>query len=263
MTSDFCREIISQLSSYVATTLDCGLQQSGYEVITTPFLYPDRDNVDLFARELPDGRVLITDLGETMMKLASYGFTPSTSAPRRRAMIHQLIASMNVQYEEGSIVAVAPRMEVGARFWDVAMAVQRLSDLVFTVPGYTKATFSDEFEGYLAELQPRVPDRELHYRRGVQIQLPEHSFVADFVIGRKVVQLLSTGSVGYAQERVNSVYTNFAEMARASDERERLAVIDDRQRVFDSHMITLLSHQASRVLNWTRKGELERALLAA
>ncbi len=173
-------------------------------------------------------------------------------------MIFQIVSSMNVQYETpGEIVVVTNAIEAGSRMWEVIMTMQRLSDLVYTVPGYTKATFADEFEGFAAQL-PNV-----RYERNVPITLPEHSFTADFVLDRtKVVQLVSAGSPGYAQERVNRVYTNFTEMNRARDDRQKFAVIDDREPVIDSGLRALLSHQADRVLTWTRKSELERVLVA-
>jgi hypothetical protein len=235
--------------------MECDHASAGYETIVTPFLYPDRDNIEVFIRELDDGRIFISDLGQTMMKLSAYGFTPAANTPRRRAMIFQIVSSMNVQYERGEIVVTTNTIDSGARLWDVVMAVQRLSDLVYTVPGYTKATFADEFEGFAAQLPT-------HYERGVLITLPDHQFTADFVIDRKVIQLVSAGSPGYAQERVNRVYTNFAEMNRTKDERQKFAVIDDREPTVDSHLRNLLTHQADRVLVWTRRNELERVLTA-
>jgi hypothetical protein len=256
MTNALCMELANQFSGFIAGSMDCGSDLAGLNVITTPFLYPDRDNIEIFVRELEDGSVLLSDMGQTMMKLSSYGFIPSASTPRRRAMIFQVVASMGVQYEDGDVVAVSPRMQTGSRLWDLALAIQRLSDLVYTVPGYTKATFTDEFDQFAAE-------KGIRYRRGVTIELPNHSFTADFIIGPRVIQLVSAGSIGYARERVNSVYTNFAEMKLAKDPRIRLAVVDDRQPTIDTRMRSLLRNQADQVLAWTRKAELERALTSA
>src|SRR5690606_9563536 len=109
MTNSFCQELIAQFSGFVVRAMDCS-EEAGYDVIVTPFLYPDRDNIEVFVQELPDERVLLTDLGQTMMKLSSYGFVPAQS-PRRRAMIHQITSSMNVSYEGGNIVVTASRFE--------------------------------------------------------------------------------------------------------------------------------------------------------
>src|SRR6266542_2055717 len=105
MTNSLCQEVIGQLSGFIVGASDCGPEEAGYQVITTPFLYPDRDNIEVFLQELADGRVLLSDLGQTMMKLASYGFDPDANSTRRRAMIFQVVASMNVHYYFNNMVA--------------------------------------------------------------------------------------------------------------------------------------------------------------
>jgi hypothetical protein len=256
LNDDLCRELISDVAGFIVQSMACVPDQSGYETIVTPFSYPDADHIEVFVQDLGDGRVLLTDMGQTMLKLASYGFVPSANSPRRRAMIYQVVASSGLQYEDGSILTITSKTDAAARLWDVAVASQRLSDLAFTVPSFTKATFSDTFENYAAE-------RGFPYSRGVPIRLAQHQFTADFVIGPNVIQLISAGSPGYARERVNSVYTNFAEMERAQDPRPRIAVIDDRQPTIDVGLAELLSHQADGVFPWSRKNDFERALAVA
>ena len=259
-----CDQTINQISEHFSARLMCRAPEGRYDVLSTPFFYPDRDNVELFLSEVVDGFVLISDLGQTSLKLSTYGFTPHTSA-RRRAMIFEIVSSLNVRYENGSLSVVTEQHRVGQRAWDLLLAIQRLSDLVFTVPGYTKATFPDEFENFIIS-------REVQYTRGVQIELPlrgisiqPYRFTADFLIpgeegGRdKVVQLLSAGSVGYARERVDRVYVNFAEMRLVDDSRAKLAVVDDVQDVW-GNVIPILEHQADRILFWSQKTDLVSAL---
>lgn len=249
-----CENAIQQLMQYLSQAVLCGPNEANYEVVRTPFFYPDRDNIELYLRELNDGQVLLSDLGQTIIKLSQYGFTPHSS-PRRRAMIFQIVSSLNVRYENGSIQAISRPETIGSRVWDLLLAIQRLSDLVFTVPGYTKATFPDEFESYIIE-------RTIQYQRGIQIALNTgYKFNADFIIqGNKVVQLLSAGSSGYARERANRVYVDFSEMKIAADVRPRLAVVDDTQHVWDN-ILDPLTHQADGILYWTRKADLGRALV--
>ncbi len=252
-----CSDLIEGVSAYVTSSSLCGeVRVNGLQSFVSPFLYPDRDNVELFLRETADGGVLISDMGQTMTKLSSYGFVPSNAA-RRRAMIFQITSALDVRYENGHVFVVATHETAGKRAWDVLMAIQRLSDLVFTVPAFTKATFSDEFENYMLQKQAT-------YERGVPIRLETgYQFTADFVVREeKIVQLLSASSAGYARERVERVHTIFAEMEYAGDVRERIAVLDDRQEVWSDNVLIPLRHRASRILGWTRKPELERTLLA-
>jgi hypothetical protein len=256
-----CEDIVRELLSFAESSVFCGPNEAGYEVLNTPFVYPDRDNIQVFIKELPGSRVLLSDLAQTMSKLSEYGFTPA-NAPRRRAMINQIISSMNVNYDRGIVsvvIEVNNGSRVGSRFWDLAIALQRLSDLAFTVPAYARATFSDEFENFIIE-------RNIPYRRGGKITLETgYSFTPDFVIAeRKIIQLLSGSSSGYARERLDRVYVNFSELGYGNDNRERLAVADDTQAVWqDSELVGPLTHVGGRVLLWSQKRELVRVLEAA
>jgi hypothetical protein len=227
-------------------------------VVVTPFLYPDRDNIELFIQESPFGDgVLITDLGQTMMKLDEYGFVPGNAA-RRRAMINQIISSAGVRYEDGAVLTLAPPGDVGRRMWDVLLAVQRMSDLVFTVQNYTRATFTDEVEDYMAS-------RSVEYQRGVRIELPTgYGFNADFVVrDRQVIQLLSASTQNYAIQRTARVYQDFSELRLAQDERRRLAVLDDRVPFWTDNTFVSLSHQVDRILRWSQRSDIERELTGA
>lgn len=257
-----CEQAIDRLSKHFSTSLLCSEPEGRFEVISTPFFYPDRDNVELFLSEPVEGLLLVSDQGQTVLKLAEYGFTPHTSG-RRRAMIYEITSSLHVRYENGSLNVLVGLEQVGQRSWDLLLAIQRLSDLVFTVPGYTRATFPDEFENFIIT-------RNIPYVRGVQIQLlppPEVSrlgapyrFTADFVVqNRKVVQLLSASSTGYARERLDRVYVNFAEMRLVDDDRQKVAVVDDNEELW-SNLLPPLFHQADSILYWSNKRELETAL---
>ena len=185
-----CETAAAQLQHYLSTNTLCTTSEADYEVLVTPLLYPDRDNVELFLKRTETGALLVSDLGQTMMKLSEYGFMPG-NAPRRRAMIFQITSSMNVRYEGGNIQVTTDEENLGARIWDLLLAVQKLSDLAFTVPAYTRATFMDEFEAYVA-------DHHHPYERGVQLAFPTgFSCTMDFVVREtKLIHVLSAGSLG-------------------------------------------------------------------
>ncbi|MSQ15165.1 MAG: DUF1828 domain-containing protein [Dehalococcoidia bacterium] len=249
-----CENVASHLSTYLSQNIVCGPIEAGYEVLVTPLLYPDRDNIELFLTETPDGLIRVSDLGQTMLKLSDYGFVPNR-APRRRAMIYQITASLGVRYENGSVLVDADQSTLGSKVWDLLMAVQKLSDLAFTVPAYVRASFSDEVEDYLV-------GRNIQYNRGVQLYLPTgYSFIIDFVIQEtSLVHVLSANSQSYARERASLVYQNFMELREAQDPRQRVAVLDDRSEVWSDNTSIPMSHAANIVVRWSKKAELERVL---
>jgi hypothetical protein len=249
-----CDDVIKQLGSYFSSALECLGEDSGYEVVRTPFLYPDRDHIELFLRETHDGQLLVSDLGQTVMKISEYGFVLRNS-PKRRAMVFQITSSLGVRFENGSLLVTTSLAEAGYSIWQLVIAVQRLADLVFTVGSYVRATFGDQFENFVAA-------SGINYRRGVLVELESnYRFTADFTVnGGKIVQLLSANSVGYARERINKVYVDFSEMAIATDTRRKVAIIDDSQPLWNPQLLQPLTHQADNVLYWSNKSVLEGVL---
>src|SRR5690554_4137380 len=77
------------LSSYLAL-LGAGFDVSAYEVdgcrVTTPFWREDGDCLELFVLPAPDGRVLVSDEGQTVDWLYSIGLDIETSESRRQLL---------------------------------------------------------------------------------------------------------------------------------------------------------------------------------
>ena len=256
-----CENIIFQLNDHFASDIECLRLDSGYQVVRTPFLYPDGDHIELYLRSMEDGQVLASDVGQTVMKLAEYGFVLRNSQ-RRRAMASRIASSLRVRFDNGSLSVEVPSNGGGNRVWDLLMALQRLSDLVYTEEGIAKAsavarypTFGDQFANYVTE-------KQIAHHRAVQIRLPnDYRFTSDFTLGEgAIIQLLSASSAGYARRRMNNVYVDFSEMNIAKDNRARLAVVDDSKDLWSEAFLEPLAHQATEVLYWKNKPSLEQVL---
>ncbi|PKB64160.1 MAG: hypothetical protein BZY80_03585 [SAR202 cluster bacterium Io17-Chloro-G2] len=251
-----CDLVLAELTAMFSGAIDCAENNDGIFVLSTPFFYPDRDHIQLYIRQLPDQSYLVSDSGRTMMKLDTYGFELRRS-PRRRAMIFQITSSLGVRYDNGRFFVIGEENRLGQKIWDLLTAVHKASDLVFTVTGYTTATFADEFEGFVSESQ-------IQYERGKQLE-----FVAgtvenvDFWVNHspvpKAILLLSAGSAGYAVQRSDRVYRTFNELRLASGNIARLSILDDRQDVWTEQVMIRLGH-VSTVLNWTDKRRVAREL---
>lgn len=251
-----CDLLLRELTNMFSGSIDCAENVDGNFVLSTPFLYPDRDHIQLYIRQLPNHSFLVSDAGRTMMKLDTYGFELRRS-PRRRAMIFQITNSMGVRYDNGRFFVIAEENQLGEKIWGLLMSVHKASDLVFTVTGYTTTTFADEFEGFVSENQ-------IQYERGKQLALVAGTVEnVDFWVNHspipKAVLLLSAGSPGYAVQRSDRVYRTFNELSLANYNITKLAILDDRQDVWTEPVIVRLTH-VSTVLNWTNKRQVARAL---
>lgn len=138
-------QIEHSLADFFAASIERSPDESGYEVIVSPFLYPDRDSIEIFVEAPREGQVRVSDLGQTMIKLSTYGFELADQ-PHRRAMIKQITGGTAVKYEDGNFSVVGDPGLLGERAWELLVVLQRVSDLVFTMPG-SGETFGDEIAG--------------------------------------------------------------------------------------------------------------------
>jgi hypothetical protein len=122
--------------------------------ITTPFLYPDGDYIDLYLIETPTGPYL-TDLGETMGYLADHNISLRQS-PKRRQIINDVLLTQGVELFRGELRV--PLDDWDKTAWAItrlSQAVVQTSDLVFSLRLSALTTFKEEVEEYWIE--SRIP----------------------------------------------------------------------------------------------------------
>lgn len=75
---------------------------ANYLVVGTPYLYPDNDGISLYVEELPDGRIQVSDGGETSAYLFLRGIDLSLS-PRGRAIAQDIAFARVVDFTGGKL----------------------------------------------------------------------------------------------------------------------------------------------------------------
>lgn len=144
-----CQEVIEKTVESLRVGLRC-LPDGRRVRIVTPYLYPDNDLVEVFVEELGQGRVRVTDLGETLRHLESHGVDVLGSA-KRRFLLEQVAKRIHVDVRRGKLVAEGPLNQVGSLVLDVVMAAQGVADLIYTSKAYEPATFPKEVSIFLTE----------------------------------------------------------------------------------------------------------------
>jgi hypothetical protein len=91
---------VNNLINDIPNLFSC-YEQENYLVIETPFLYPDGDPIELFINTRKRF-IEVTDMGETLRFLMSYGFD-ITGSQKRRKVFHDILASMGAKYFKGAI----------------------------------------------------------------------------------------------------------------------------------------------------------------
>lgn len=247
-------------------------QHAGASFIITPLLRQDNDRVTLRIDERDDGRLLITDGGETIDYLRLSGCAVRTSAPFRKR-IHAVGASFGVKIEDEEISLEADECDVAEALATVARAAQHMSYLVYYRRTRTVPRFGDRVEAELIGVGAR-------YKRDVKVWGRTRAHRFGFLVngaGNALLQPLSGTSRASLNDkaerlvfRIKDVREAGREAREPSVEEHRLftalrffPVLDDvgrAARLWDRKTVAALEEYSDGVIRWS--SESPRAALA-
>ena len=134
-------------------------ERSGACFVVTPFLRHDNDPVVLRIDEEGDGRVVITDGGETIDYLRLSGYAVRRNAPFRK-QLQVIEQSFGVDVEDEEILLETDERHIGEALATVARAAQHTSYLVFRRRARSKVRFEERVEVELISVGARY-ERDL------------------------------------------------------------------------------------------------------
>src|ERR1700719_3144112 len=110
--------------------------------IRTPYLYPDGDVIDLFAKKR-DSVLTLTDFGETLRWLRMQTVSPRKS-PKQKELIEDVCLTLGVELFRGMLmVRVRPGDKIGSAVMRLSQAAIRIADLWFTFRTRAVETITD------------------------------------------------------------------------------------------------------------------------
>jgi hypothetical protein len=253
--------LCERISAEMGALYSCS-EHDGYVRVTTPFLYPDGDVIDLFIKSENDTGTL-TDLGETVRWLRGQTLSPRRS-PKQRQMIDAVCRTQGVEFFRGMLMTrVDARENLAAAVARLAEASIRVADLWFTLRTRSLESVTDEVADFLFE-------REIPFERGER--LPGRSGRAwnvDFHTRTSersaFVNVLSTGSRAGAKtvaEHVLAAWYDLSHFQVQTPGLRFVSLFDDTMDVWTSEDFKLLE-PLSDLAMWSRPDEFERLLRPA
>lgn len=252
--------LCGEIGAHLGAMFSC-VEQSPYTRIRTPFLYPDGDVIDLFAK--PNESVTtITDLGESLRWLRTQ--TPSAKrSPRQRKLIEDVCLTHGVELFKGMLVARAKSpQELAAAVTNLAQAALRVSDLWFTLRTRSVQSITDEVDEFLT-------DRSISHDRWVKLagrsgRIWNVDFQTRTDMRSSLVYVLSTGSRSTARSIADHAVAAWHDLShmRAQQSIQFVSLIDDTADVWGDDDLKLVE-SLSEVARWSRPDEFERFLQAA
>lgn len=215
-------------------------------VITTAFVRPDGEGIDVALRPLPDGRVSLTDMGNTLGYLYVNGLSLSRSLlddARRIAKVHGAMLQRN----ELAINSGAEAL--GMSMHGLIQAILGVSDLIHKRRPSSRVLFNDEVESLIIL-------SGVTYDVGFQVQGQRERHTMKFHVdsGRNLlVHPLSATAVSAARSSAERLAYRFDDIRSASPQWRLVALLDDRNNRADVWTQHTLAPLAESAIKWSQQ----------
>lgn len=147
--------------------------------ITTPYLDRHNDYIQIYGRS-SDGRLHLTDGGETVQDLLQSGF--NFKSEKRQEILKYILAGFQVELRDGEICVEADERNFPLKKHNLIQAILSLNDMFFLAAPTIESLFFEDVSGWLDEFDIRHTDR---------VKFPGHSgfdYVFDFVIPKSRIE---------------------------------------------------------------------------
>lgn len=253
---DLCATVRDRLGSLFSCA-----QVNGYVRVRTPFLFPDGDVIDVFARE-QGTTITLTDLGETLRWLRMQSVAQRRS-PKQRQLIADTCLNHGVEFFKGMLMLrVSGREQISAALVSLAQACLRTADIWFTLRTRVIETIIDEVEGLLTERNVRFARAERVPGRSGRVWQPD--FHTRTPRQSSFVFVLSTGSKTAARtqsEHVLSACHDLSHYAVGPEAIRFVSLFDDTVDVWREEDFKLVGDLADIAL-WSRPDEFLEKIAA-
>jgi hypothetical protein len=228
---------------------------NGNLAIETPFNFPDGDTIELYLTER-NGRLVLSDLGETLRFLGSYDVDLKTYSKRER-ILHDVINSLNVKFMRNALyVPVASMERLPDAIFDLGQCMIRICDILYTVRGSSRADFVEEVKDYLdlnkvrfEEKYPVFTLRDTKYEFDLGVEVNDQIKLIELVKPpSKLSQKPNT-------DRLLRVWVDLDSYAPDFPKAARITLIDDTDYPWNKDDFLLLD-RFSMVNRWTAKDKL-------
>ncbi|MGQ9626585.1 MAG: DUF1828 domain-containing protein [Anaerolineae bacterium] len=250
-----CEQWKEKVLSSLPILFVCQEEKRGLR-ISTPYLYPNGDYIDLYLVETPTG-LYLTDLGETMGYLADCGISPEQS-PKRLKVINDILLTQGIERFRGELrVPIEDEKKITWSVTRLSQAIVQISDLIYSLRLSALISFKEEVEEYLIEKDIPYETNYLaiggsgeYFTVDFHIPVPKRSWM---------METLSSQSQTGANLVVSKVIRMWHDLRRVNGRYGYISLIDDSAEVWKTEWFDQLA-DFSEVITWSEREKLLRVL---
>lgn len=254
MMSNTCTEVIRRYLSQLRGDFGVSVLQDGC-ILSTPFVRPDGEGIELEMRVFHEGRIDMSDMGDTLGYLYVNGLTLSKTLmaeARAIAKAHGVSLQRNRFHIEMNAVSM------GIDTHEMIQAILGVSSLIHKRRPNSRVLFDDEVESFI--IQSGVT-----YDVGFPVpgHREEHTIKFHVNSGSDLlIHPLSAASTPVARSWAERLAYRFADIQQQDSHWDPIAVLDDRSargEVWSAYAFTPIQEYAVR---WSQRDELALKLEA-
>jgi hypothetical protein len=255
---------IEKLIHSIPLVSDCDVVRNGALRMSTPFSYPNGDQIDVFLESSQDlfRTTTISDYGHTSMYLRSAQVEVNPTS-KKQEILALILSQLNVKWKDGDLyvdVGLSDPQELGDAIFRLSQACLRISDFACHHRLRTDNPFRDEIEQFFAVSDIRyIPNQKARGRYRNEVAVDFETFGRE---RNSYVCVLSSLTSQNAHTSANEIFGKWYEIAGHgtnhklitiySDKIEKLRTVD-RQRLLDF----------SRLISYPSNSDLLKNELAA
>lgn len=225
-------------------------------LITTPFLRPDGDQVELLLEPRPDGRINLTDMGDTTAYLQLCGLSLSRKLMLdAKRIVGRFGASININ----EVIILTDETELSEAIHDLIQATLGVASLVEKRRPHANLRFDDEVEA-------TIIGQGKNYDSQFKVNGAKEPHVVKYHINsglNMLVQPFSQVSEGPARNTAERWYYRFADILHADPNWSIYALLDDRgnrKQVWSDPHVILPLRDLVNIIKWSDRDEFISAL---
>ncbi len=222
--------------------------------ITTPYLDRHNDYIQIYGKST-DGRITLTDAGDTVQDLAQSGF--NFRSEKRQEILKFILAGFQVEWNDGELTVEADERNFALKKHNLIQAILSLNDMFFLAAPTVESLFFEDVARWLDDSDIRYTER---------VKFPGRSgfdYVFDFVIPKsksrpeRIMRAINNPSKTAAQNYILA-WVDTRENRPANS--VALAMLNDSIKESPEDVEDALKAYGIVPLSWSQRNELVQTL---
>jgi hypothetical protein len=224
--------------------------------ITTPYLDPHNDYIQIYARKTDNGFIL-TDGGETLIDLEHSGCV--MDSPKRQAILRTILNGFGINYQNAELQVTATRDNFSLRKHNLVQAILSVHDMFFLASSTVEALFLEDVAAWLENVNIRYTPRvKFSGKSGF-----DHMF--DFVVPKskfapeRIITTINNPSKNAAKNLIMAWIDTKASRPNSS---ESFAFLNDNEKPIAANVIDALRNYEITPVAWGQRNQFYERLVA-